>query len=113
MQIKEEALQQAILLRTNGMSYRKIADYTRLPYEKIRYQCRKLDCDKAPVDEEMPSKIENREVCSYCGKPITQNEHCRGRKKRFCCEECRRKYWKIHRDAQKQKRTAIYTKVCP
>jgi endogenous inhibitor of DNA gyrase (YacG/DUF329 family) len=113
MQIKDEALQQVILLRTNGMSYRKIAEYTRLPYEKIRYQCRNLDCDKTPVDEEMPSKIQNREVCAYCGRPITENEHSRGRKKRFCCEECRRKYWKIHRDEQKQKPTAIYTKVCP
>lgn len=112
MQIKDEALQQAILLRKSGMSNRKIAEYTGIPYEKVRYQCKKQDCDSVLVDEELPAKIKSREACAYCGKPVTQNEHSAGRKKRFCCDECRRKYWKIHRPDQKRNPKAIYTKVC-
>lgn len=112
MQIKDDALQQAILLRKSGMSNRKIAEYTGIPYEKVRYQCKKQDCDSVLVDEELPAKIKSREACAYCGKPVTQNEHSAGRKKRFCCDECRRKYWKIHRPDQKRNPKAIYTKVC-
>ena len=108
----EEKMQQVILLRNSGMSNRKIAEYTGVPYEKVRYQCRKCDCDNISVDEDLTGKIQNREACAFCGKPITQDEHHRGRKKRFCCEECRRKYWKIHRPEQKQNPKAIYTKVC-
>ncbi|MGN1024508.1 MAG: RNA polymerase subunit sigma-70, partial [Lachnospiraceae bacterium] len=104
--------QQAILLRKSGMSNRKIAEYTGIPYEKVRYQCKKQDCDSVLVDEELPAKIKSREACAYCGKPVTQNEHSAGRKKRFCCDECRRKYWKIHRPDQKRNPKAIYTKVC-
>ena len=106
MQIKDDALQQAILLRKSGMSNRKIAEYTGIPYEKVRYQCKKQDCDSVLVDEELPAKIKSREACAYCGKPVTQNEHSAGRKK------CRRKYWKIHRPDQKRNPKAIYTKVC-
>lgn len=75
MQIKDDALQQAILLRKSGMSNRKIAEYTGIPYEKVRYQCKKQDCDSVLVDEELPAKIKSREACAYCGKPVTQNEH--------------------------------------
>lgn len=107
----EEEMQQAILLRQNGMSNRKIAEYTGLPYEKIRYQCKKQGYDKAPVDESLLIKIQNRKACAYCGKPITQNDSP-GRKRRFCSDECRRAYWHLHRSEEKQRPRAIYTKVC-
>jgi len=108
----EEKMEQVLLLRKSGMSNRKIAEYTGVSYEKVRYQCKKDDCDSIPVDEELPEKIKTREACAFCGKPITQDEHHRGRKKRFCCEKCRRTYWKIHRNEQKKNPKAIYTKVC-
>lgn len=111
--ISDEELEQAVLLRTNGMSYRKISDYTDLNTEAVRYRCKDLPCDDAPVLEGVLTKIERREACAFCGKPITQDEHHPGRRKRFCCEACRRKYWKLHRDEQKKKPSAIYVKVCP
>ena len=96
----EEEMQQAILLRQNGMSNRK-----------IRYQCKKQGYDKAPVDESLLTKIQNREACAYCGKPITQNDSP-GRKRRFCSDECRRAFWHLHRAEEKQSPKAIYTRVC-
>lgn len=108
----EEKMEQVLLLRKSGMSNRKIAEYTGVSYEKVRYQMRKLDCDSIPVDEELPEKIKMREACAFCGKPITQEKHHRGRKKQFCCEKCRRTYWKLHRKEQKQNPKAIYAKVC-
>lgn len=108
----EEKNEQVLLLRKSGMSNRKIAEYTGVSYEKVRYQCKKDDCDRIPVDEELPEKIKMREVCAFCGKPIAKEAGRRGRKKRFCCEKCRRTYWKIHRKEQKKNPKAIYTKVC-
>ena len=108
----EEKMEQVLLLRKSGMSNRKIAEYTGVSYEKVRYQCKKDDCDSIPVDEELPEKIKMREVCAFCGKPIAKEAGRRGRKKRFCCEKCRRTYWKIHRKEQKKNPKAIYTKVC-
>lgn len=107
----EEKMEQVLLLRKSGMSNRKIAEYTGVSYEKVRYQCKKDDCDSIPVDEELPEKIKTREACAYCGKPIMQNDS-RGRKRRFCCDECRRAYWHLHRVEEKQRPKAIYTKVC-
>lgn len=108
----EEKNEQVLLLRKSGMSNRKIAEYTGVSYEKVRYQCKKDDCDSIPVDEELPEKIKTREACAFCGKPIAKEADRRGRKKRFCCEKCRRTYWKIHRKEQKKNPKAIYTKVC-
>lgn len=108
----EEKMEQVLLLRKSGMSNRKIAEYTGVSYEKVRYQCKKDDCDRIPVDEELPEKIKMRKACAFCGKPIAKEEGRRGRKKRFCCEKCRRTYWKLHRNEQKKNPKAIYTKVC-
>lgn len=48
-------------------------------------------------------------VCEQCGKPIEQNP---GRKrKRFCCDACRNKWWNAHLELVKRK--AVYTYTCP
>lgn len=48
-------------------------------------------------------------VCEQCGKPIDQNP---GRKrKRFCCDACRNKWWNAHLTLVKRK--AVYTFTCP
>ena len=48
-------------------------------------------------------------VCEQCGKPIEQNP---GRKrKRFCCDVCRNKWWNAHLELVKRK--AVYTYTCP
>ena len=108
----EEKMEQVLLLRKSGMSNRKIAEYTGVSYEKVRYQCKKDDCDSIPVDEELPEKIKMREVCAFCGKPIAKEAGRRGRNKRFCCEKCRRTYWKIHRkEAEKESQGDLHQGV--
>ena len=48
-------------------------------------------------------------VCEQCGKPIEQNT---GRKrKRFCCDACRNKWWNAHLELVKRK--AVYNYTCP
>nr|CDL66842.1 unnamed protein product [uncultured bacterium] len=48
--------------------------------------------------------------CCICGNPITQPKT--GRPRRFCCEKCRREWWKAHPEAVKKSEKASYTLVC-
>lgn len=53
---------------------------------------------------------EDHTVCQYCGKTLFNPRT--GRKKRFCDEECRRKWWKENRDKLKLGDDSKYTFVC-
>lgn len=46
--------------------------------------------------------------CEQCGKPVEQNEH--RKRKRFCSDACRNKWWNNHLDSVKRK--AIYELTC-
>lgn len=97
------------LLKSAGMSFRKLAEYTNENVSVIRTQCK--DLNTVETNYQLPDLIEEKQACAYCGKPI--NQEGKGRPKRFCSDECRRKYWKANRDKMKQNPDAIYTKVCP
>ena len=50
----------------------------------------------------MKLMVDGKEVCHFCGNPITQPKT--GGPRRFCCEKCRREWWKAHPEAVKKAR---------
>ena len=49
-------------------------------------------------------------ICRYCGSELTQPKT--GRKKQFCCDVCRRKWWNQNRNQISRNPSAIYTYTC-
>lgn len=84
-------------LMKEGMGYRKIATELNLPINSVKSWCR-----RHPVVE---IKIDN---CLMCGKEIHSLPH--KRKKKFCSDSCRYKWWSAHSDEKKNK--TEYNHVC-
>ena len=99
---------QARLLRVHGIGYKKIASITGLDRETVRYVCRDI---VAPENEGVADRMANGEACLYCGAPIDQPSGP-GRRRRFCCEQCRRQYWKLHRHEQGKRPEVHHIQVC-
>lgn len=95
-------------LRQNGMSMRKLVEYTGETIATIRAQCK--DINPVRENKDLPDQIEKKEACAYCGRMMEQPK--KGRPRRFCSDACRRAYWKANRDLMKQNPEAVYTKVC-
>ena len=95
----DEQKQQIIALRRDGAGYGRIAAQLQLSINTVKSFCRR---------HSLVAKSE-ASVCEQCGKPIEQNP---GRKrKRFCCDDCRNKWWNEHLELVK--RNAVYTYTCP
>lgn len=91
--------QQIITLRRNGAGYGTIASQLGVSINTVKSFCRRHSLAAPPTDR----------LCEQCGRPITQNP---GRKrKRFCSDACRNKWWNSHLDLVKRK--AVYTFTCP
>ncbi len=63
-----------------------------------------------PIVKQEPRWIEDKTVCACCGKwlfnPAT------GRKKRFCNDDCRRKWWNLNRDQMNKGSESQYVITC-
>ena len=95
----DEQKQQIIALRRDGAGYGRIAMQLQISINTVKSFCRRHSLVAKTVGA----------VCEQCGKPITQNP---GRKrKRFCSDACRNKWWNSHLDLVK--RNAVYTFTCP
>ena len=106
-----EMKNQIILLRRHGMKPRQIAQYTGAPVSSAWSICQAEELKSVPADEELLEKIEKHMACAYCGEGIVQQST--GRPRRFCSDQCRRAYWKAHREELRQDPKSIYTKMCP
>ena len=90
--------QQIIALRRDGARYGRIAAQLQLSINTVKSFCRR---------HSLAARTDGA-VCKQCGKPIAQNP---GRKrKRFCCDACRNKWWNAHLELVKRK--AVYTYIC-
>jgi endogenous inhibitor of DNA gyrase (YacG/DUF329 family) len=95
----DEQKQQIIALRRDGAGYGSIANQLGLSINTVKSFCRRHSLAAPPTDS----------LCEQCGRPIAQNP---GRKrKRFCCDACRNKWWNSHLDLVKRK--AVYIFTCP
>ena len=55
------------------------------------------------------NSVKSNGGCENCGRPVNQIE---GRKKkRFCCDKCRNRWWNSHLDLVNRK--SVHSLVCP
>lgn len=99
-------------LRAQGVGYKAIASITHLTRDKVRYYCKthNLAGYEAAVRVNIVRMMEDKTVCSYCGKLLVKKST--GRPKRFCCDDCREKWWKQNRNLMVQHKDAIYQFEC-
>ena len=96
--MKNEQKQKIIALRRDGAGYGSIASQLGISINTVKSFCRRHSLAAPPTDH----------LCEQCGRPIIQNP---GRKrKRFCSDACRNKWWNSHLDLVKRK--AVYTFTC-
>lgn len=90
--------------RKNGYGYKQISNLTNLSVNTIKSYCKRNKLMSA----DLQSNDNHTLCCEQCGKPVEQNEH--RKRKRFCSDACRNKWWNNHLDLVKRK--AIYELTC-
>lgn len=108
-----EILKQQIYdLRLKGVGYKAIAAVIGISRDSVRGFCKRngLDGDSLVVALNMEEQKKQRLICSCCAKPLQKNG--RGRPKRFCSNECRRKWWNEHPQERNKNESAIYQYTC-
>ena len=98
------------VLRKAGRSYTEIADEMGIPKNTVKTYCRRTGltqtAESAPAVQVPEQKADS--ICPYCGKPVLQSP---GRKKKkFCSDTCRNRWWNTHMDMVNRK--AIYQYAC-
>lgn len=91
-------------MRMRGMGYKAIGMAIGLSRDIVRNYCKRhnLAGYATVVSKNMKLMVDGKEVCHFCGNPITQPKT--GRPRRFCCEKCRREWWKAHPEAVQKER---------
>lgn len=88
-------------LRLDGLGYGAIAKRLEISENTVKSFCRRNHLSGV-AGKEPPA------VCRYCGRPLGVLPKRRRRK--FCCEACRRAWWKAHPELIE--RRAFYPSVC-
>jgi endogenous inhibitor of DNA gyrase (YacG/DUF329 family) len=99
-------------LAPQGTGYRAIASVVGLSRDIVRNYCKShgLDGYASVLTINMKEQMIKGQACLACGKEIVQP--MTGRKRKFCSDECRRRWWSAHQDDLKKKPTAFYEKEC-
>lgn len=87
--------------RSEGLGYGAIATKMGLSVNTVKSFCRRNGLTGVAKEKAFI-------FCRQCGKPLEQEEKKRARK--FCCEACRRAWWKEHPELIT--RQAYYTITC-
>lgn len=77
-------------LRAHGKQYKEIAEETGLSLGAIKMYCQR-HCNEASADG----------YCLQCGKPVSYIPQ--KKKKKFCCDACRMKWWNAHQEQIKRR----------
>lgn len=104
--------QQIYDLRLKGVGYKAIAAVLGKSRDTVRAFCQRngLDGDSKVVALNINEQMKNGLLCFCCGKPIKQKK--KGRARKFCSDECRRKWWNQNPQARKKRETATYHFTC-
>lgn len=103
----DEQRKQIATLRDEGNGYKKIAQVLGLSENTVKSFCKRKKMGGVAADRQAENA--NKSRCQCCGVVITQTP---GRKKKkFCSDKCRMKWWNSHLDQVKRK--ANYDYVCP
>lgn len=94
-------------LRKQGLSYRQVSDETGIPVSTLKSFCRRDSGEAAPGKRtSRPAADSGQAVCRFCGKPVIQTPG--KRKREFCDDRCRSRYWVKHRSELPRKITYSY-----
>lgn len=96
------------MMRNNGIGYKVIAREVGLTRDIVRNYCKSRDM--AGYGKRIIIGAGNKEVCKYCLGPIEKANT--GRPRKFCCEKCRREWWRENKDLIDRKASAKYEIVC-
>ena len=99
-------------LRIMGLGYRAIANELELSRDVVRNFCKKnkLNGYLSNMDKNIRKTVFDNALCLNCRTPIKQPK--RGKARKFCSEECRRKWWKDNAAMGQRKETALYKLTC-
>ena len=104
--MQQERIQE---LRAQGVGYRLIAQELSLSRDTVRYYCKTHNLDGFAEDK-MPA-AQNNNRCLQCGAPIHQP--VTGRKRRFCSDSCRWKWWHLNGDEVLRPTATRQDVTCP
>jgi endogenous inhibitor of DNA gyrase (YacG/DUF329 family) len=109
--LQAEQKEQILNLRKKGYGYKSIASVLRISRDAVRNECKKhnLTGYGRPINDEVETEKRIRRECLYCGKEINTKER-KGRKSKFCSDNCRRTWWK--ENSHKKNKKAWYTFTC-
>ena len=82
----KDQLKKVYELKEKGMSVKEMSLKTGINYERLKKRLQ-----RHPIYDDAPVVVHR---CQNCGKVFTPRGAV---PKRFCCEECRKKYWSHHR----------------
>lgn len=99
-------------LRLKGAGYKSIGTVVGLSRDIVRNYCKShgLTGYASALTKNIRMKMDSGEACLYCGGDVTQPKT--GRPKKFCCEKCRRAWWKRHPEAVNRSEKASYECIC-
>ena len=110
--MSEQEIRQISELRKNGAGYKVIAAALGLSRDTVRGVCKRThltaEVKPAIVNPGISSEETGRCVC--CGKAVAPS--ARGRKKRFCSDDCRRQWWNKNAELHCKNEAAFYSYTC-
>lgn len=97
-------------MRTEGMSYAKIAVSLGLSENTVKSYCKRNNIGgiSALPKVTQPNPETKADFCKNCGQPLTLRPGIKPRK--FCSDACRKTWWNSHLDRVSRK--AVYNLTC-
>ena len=108
----KEQKEEIYKLRLDGLGYKSIAKALYVNSDAVKSYCKRHHLNGPAQLVALNAKViqEKNDLCQCCNGPIRKRK--RGRTKKFCSEECRRKWWKENQNKCTQKATATYPYTC-
>ena len=96
-------------LRLQGAGYKAIASGVGLSRDVVRNYCKTHDLDGYAVEVVANTK-EQGGICPWCSK--TTRQPGTGRKRKFCSDTCRRRWWANHPEESQKQETDMTCVYC-
>ncbi|EGP5553226.1 sigma factor-like helix-turn-helix DNA-binding protein [Enterococcus faecium] len=95
--MEDRQKQQIVLLRQEGLGYKKIATILDVSVDAVKSYCKRNKITTVEVIKNEPTIAHDEQdnSCPECGKEVIQIPKMRAR--RFCSNTCRDAWWKKHR----------------
>lgn len=95
-------------MRLDGMGYGKISEQIGISVNTVKAFCRRNNLNGVGIKLAERLNPQKFTLCLNCGAQLVQKEH--RKRKLFCSDACRRKWWNAHPELVKRK--AYYHITC-